>query len=122
MGRSVAEYHPSTMVFSVVEKHPKNQTDDKKRLTFAKKDALKSMLTRENKKRQDVFLETRQRAIQQKREIEVKDLIRKSVNLDKQDLESLEDTEEMCCQQCNTPVPLVCWRFSIKYYLQSSQL
>lgn len=60
MGRSVADYHPSTLVFSVVDKQPK---EDRKKLTAAKKDALKSMLTLENKKRQDVFLETRQREI-----------------------------------------------------------
>jgi hypothetical protein len=53
------------------------------------------MLVLENKKKQDVFLESRQKNIQKKRDDELKDL-RKSVNIT--ELESLEDNEEMCCQ------------------------
>jgi hypothetical protein len=104
------------MVFSVVDRPAKL---DKKKLTAKKKDALKSILTLENKKKQDVFLETRQKTMQIKRDNELKDL-RKSVNFEETEIR--DEIDDMCCQQCNTPVPLVCWRFSIKYFLQSTQL
>jgi hypothetical protein len=95
LGHSVANDLPSTMVFSVVESKGPPKNVDRKKFASAKKDALKSMLVLENKKKQDVFLESRQKNIQKKRDDELKDL-RKSVNIT--ELESLEDNEEMCCQ------------------------
>ena len=30
--------------------------------------------------------------------------------------------EEPCCNQCNIPMPLVCWRYKIKHTLQSTKI
>ena len=40
--------------------------------------------------------------------------------LNKEQLEELKNDkqkEEPCCNQCNIPMPLVCWRYKIKYTL-----
>ena len=79
------------------------------------------MLKLENKARQTTYVEAAKKTTEQRRTVEIQDIVRKSVNLDMSDLIDL-DKEEMCCQQCNTPVPLVCWRFSIKYFLQSTAI
>jgi hypothetical protein len=109
------------MVFSVVDKSSNNGQKEKKKITKAKKDQLKSMLKLENKVRQTTYQEAANKNTEEKRKTEIEDIIRNSVSLGEVDLYD-NDKDELCCQQCNTPVPLVCWRFSIKYFLQSTAL
>lgn len=82
---------------------------------------LKTLIAQENKIRHVSFQQTTKENLKVKRNTEIKEIIRMSKNIDEDDLD-LEKADEMCCQQCNTPVPLVCWRFSIKFFLQSTQL
>ena len=45
--------------------------------------------------------------------------------LNKEQLEELKNEmpkEEPCCKQCNTPMPLVCWRYKIKHTLLSTKI
>ena len=32
------------------------------------------------------------------------------------------NSSEICCDQCNYPVPLLCWRYKIKYILEKSKI
>jgi len=70
------------------------------------------MLKLENRIKNDNYLQATKSAVQQKRETQI-NIMRSSVDLGDLQLPK----EEMCCQQCNTPVPLVCWRFTVKYFL-----
>ena len=59
------------MIFSVVEKHPKNVDKEKRKFTLNKKDKLKSMLKQENIEKQTNFKENSKQTLESKRANEI---------------------------------------------------
>jgi len=53
----------------------------------------------------------------QKRQLKIN---RMSVSIDQ--AQALLDTDENCCEQCNLPYPLLCWRYKVKFNLAQNRL
>ena len=82
-----------------------------------KKHQLHQLVKQDQKKRQDDFEKVRKLRLEEKQSLKIK-----KMGLPAEQVEAIMQSQESCCDQCNLPVPLLCWRYKIKFILDRDRI
>ena len=82
-----------------------------------KKDQLQKLVKQDERKRMDDFESQRLLRVRQRQEAKLQ-----KMNLPVEEHDAIVQNEEMCCEQCLLPVPLLCWRYKLRFLLAKGRI
>ena len=82
-----------------------------------KKDQLQKLVKQDERKRMDDFESQRLLRVRQRQEAKLQ-----KMNLPVEAHDAIVQNEEMCCEQCLLPVPLLCWRYKLRFLLNKGRI